>query len=222
MTPAPRSTLASDPAWKGRASLTQRLRDVRASDGHLQMARRRAVGPWLPEVGSASHTFRCHRCFRQPLRDIGCRPPCAWRTRAALAPWTRVRHASSLGFRGSAFGPAGHVTAPARPLQSGPSHLSDCVLSEHTHRARCKSHVWPPRRVRNEIWQPLLARGSPRRAESATRLLAPDDERRLAVRHLILSPVGFLGFGMAGWFAPSPRAPRRGSPGGARSGRYGS
>jgi len=83
MTPAPRSTLASDPAWKGRASLTQRLRDVRASDGHLQMARRRAVGPWPPEVGSASHTFRRRRCFCQPLRDIGCRPPCAWRIRAA-------------------------------------------------------------------------------------------------------------------------------------------
>jgi len=179
-TPIPARSWLATLRGKARASPTQRSLDVWASGGHLQMVLRRTL---VPCGKSALPPFRCYRRSEAPASPYGTSVtgPCALGELVPPAPtWDSVRHASSLGFRGSTFRTSWSRYGARAPLQSGPSHLSDCVLSEDTHLARCQSYaLLPSSCARHGL--AATARRQSLTEGTAARLLAPTTVTRDAI-----------------------------------------
>lgn len=163
-TPIPARSWLATLRGKARASPTQRSLDVWASGGHLQMVLRRTL---VPCGKSALPPFRCYRRSEAPASPYGTSVtgPCAL---GELVPPAPPRTASGTlpasDFEGLLSGPAGHVTAPARP--------SSRVRATFQTVSSLRTLTWlgaspmpcSPRRVHDMAWPPLLEGSRSQRA----------------------------------------------------------
>ena len=163
-TPIPARSWLATLRGKARASPTQRSLDVWASGDHLQMVLRRTLVPCGKSTLPLS-MLSTLRGSRQPLWDVGYRPLRAWRTRAARPPpRTASGTLPASDFEGLLSGPAGHVTAPARP--------SSRVRATFQTVSSLRTLTWlgaspmpcSPRRVHDMAWPPLLEGSRSQRA----------------------------------------------------------